>query len=112
MLQAIRSKTASIVVKALAGLLIISFAAWGIEDFIGARATETSVAKVGEREIDPFEYEYEVDAETQQLRRAFGGQLTDAQLASLGLGTAVLQRMINDTAIINKSLNMSQPNWA
>lgn len=103
MLQAIRSKTASIVVKALAGLLIISFAAWGIEDFIGARATETSVAKVGEREIDPFEYEYEVDAETQQLRRAFGGQLTDAQLASLGLGTAVLQRMINDTAIIAES---------
>ena len=73
MLQAIRSKTASIVVKALAGLLIISFAAWGIEDFIGARATETSVAKVGEREIDPFEYEYEVDAETQQLRRALVG---------------------------------------
>lgn len=103
MLQAIRSKTASIVVKALAGLLIISFAAWGIEDFIGARATETSVAKVGEREIDPFEFEYEVDAETQQMRRAFGGQLTDAQLASLGLGNAVLQRMINDTAIIAES---------
>lgn len=103
MLQAIRSKTASIVVKALAGLLIISFAAWGIEDFIGARATETTVAKVGEREIDPFEYEYEVDAETQQLRRAFGGQLTDEQLASLGLGNAVLQRMINDTAIIAES---------
>lgn len=100
MLQAIRSKTASIVVKALAGLLIISFAAWGIEDFIGARATETSVAKVGDREIDPFEFEYELDSETQQLRRAFGGQLTDEQLSSLGLGDAVLQRMINDTAMI------------
>ncbi len=103
MLQAIRSKTASIVVKALAGLLIISFAAWGIEDFIGARATETSVAKVGDREIDPFEYEYEFEAEIQQLRRAFGGQLTDEQLASLGLGDAVLKRMINDTAIIAES---------
>lgn len=106
MLQAIRSKTASIVVKALAGLLIISFAAWGIEDFIGARATETSVAKVGDREIDPFEYEYEFEAEIQQLRRAFGGQLTDEQLASLGLGDAVLQRMINDTAIIAESQDL------
>jgi peptidyl-prolyl cis-trans isomerase D len=106
MLQAIRSKTASIVVKALAGLLIISFAAWGIEDFIGARATETSVAKVGDREIDPFEYEYEFEAEIQQLRRAFGGQLTDEQLASLGLGNAVLQRMINDTAIITESQSL------
>lgn len=103
MLQAIRSKTASIVVKALAGLLIISFAAWGIEDFIGARATETFVAKVGEREIDPLEFEYELEAETQQLRRAFGGQLTDEQLSSLGLGDAVLQRMINDTAMVAES---------
>ncbi len=103
MLQAIRSKTASIVVKALAGLLIISFAAWGIEDFIGARATDTSVATVGDIDIDPFEFEYEVQRETQRMRRAFGGQLTDEQLIGLGVGNSVLQRMINDTALSLKS---------
>lgn len=106
MLQAIRSKTASIVVKALAGLLIISFAAWGVEDFISARAIETAVAKVGENEIDPLEFEYEVENETQRLRRAFGGQLTDEQMAALGLGDMVLQRMINDTAIRTESRDL------
>lgn len=103
MLQAIRSKTASIVVKALAGLLIISFAAWGVEDFISARAVETAVATVGDSEIDPLEFEYELENETQRLRRAFGGQLTDEQMAALGLGDAVLQRMINDTAVRTES---------
>jgi peptidyl-prolyl cis-trans isomerase D len=58
MLQAIRSKTASIVVKLLAGLLIISFAAWGIEDFIGSKASELTVATVGDRDIDPVEFDY------------------------------------------------------
>lgn len=103
MLQAIRSKTASLVVKALAGLLIVSFAAWGIEDFIGARATETSVATVGEIDIDPIEFEFEVQRETQRMRRAFGGQLTDEQLIGLGVGNSVLQRMINDVALTLKA---------
>ncbi len=103
MLQAIRSKTGSIVVKALAGLLILAFAAWGVEDFISSRATETSVANVGGIDIDPFEFEYEVQRETQRMRRTFGGQLTDEQLIGLGVGNSVLQRMINDTALTQKS---------
>ena len=99
MLQAIRGKTASIVAKALALLLIVAFAAWGVEDFIGARATETHVATVGDRDIDPQAFEYELSLETQRLRRAFGGALTDEQMLGLGIGNAVLQRMINDVAL-------------
>lgn len=99
MLQAIRGKTASIVVKLLAALLIVSFAAWGVEDFISARATETHVATVGGRDIDPYAFERELDLESQRLSRAFGGQLTSEQLIGLGIGNAVLQRMINDAAL-------------
>ena len=74
MLQAIRSKTASLVVKLLAGLLIISFAAWGIQDIIGTSASELTVATVGDTDIDPREFDYELSRETQRLRQAFGGQ--------------------------------------
>ena len=106
MLQAIRSKTASIVVKALAGLLIISFAAWGIQDIIGTSASELTVASVGERDIDPQEFDYELSRETQRLRQTFGGSLTEEQLVGLGIGNAVLQRMINDAALASKAADL------
>lgn len=106
MLQAIRSKTASIVVKALAGLLIISFAAWGIEDFISARATDVGVATVGPNKIDPLEFEYELARESDRMRQTFGGQLTQEQLIGLGIGNAVLQRMINEQALSIRSKEM------
>ncbi len=106
MLQAIRGKTASIVVKLLAGLLIVSFAAWGVEDFISARATDTVVASVGERDIDPLDLEYELSRETARLRQMFGGQLNEAQLAQLGIGQAVLQRMINDAALSQQAADL------
>lgn len=103
MLQAIRGKTASIVVKALAGLLIISFAAWGVGDFITARATDVSVATVGKTDIEPQALEYELSRETQRLRQAFGGQLSEEQLLQFGIGDAVLQRLINDQALLIKA---------
>ncbi|MEX0694997.1 MAG: SurA N-terminal domain-containing protein [Rhodospirillales bacterium] len=106
MLQAIRSKTASIVVKVLAGLLILSFAVWGIEDMILSKATDLSVASVGARDIDPSEFEYELSRETQRLRQTLGGQLTEEQLIGLGVGNAVLQRMINDAALSEKAESM------
>lgn len=106
MLQAIRSKTASLVVKLLAGLLIISFAAWGIQDIIGTSASELTVAKVGDTEIDPQEFDYELSRETQRLRQVFGGQLTEEQINNLGIGNAVLQRMINDAALAEKAADM------
>lgn len=106
MLQAIRSKTASIVVKALAGLLIISFAAWGIQDILVTRASELTVASVGDRDIDPVEFDYELSRETQRLRQNFGGALTDEQIINLGIGNAVLQRMINDAALAAKAAKL------
>lgn len=106
MLQAIRSKTASIVVKVLAGLLILSFAAWGIEDVIGTSASELSVATVGDQDIPPLEFEYELARETQRLRQTFGGQLSEEQLLAFGIGNGVLQRMINEQAVSMSTAKM------
>ena len=108
MLQAIRSKTGSLIVKALAGVLILSFAAWGIEDVIGTSASELSVATVGKQDIPPLEFEYELARETQRLRQTFGGQLSEEQLLAFGIGNGVLQRMINEQAVTMTSAKMGQ----
>src|SRR5439155_13289828 len=47
MLQAIRSKAGSLVVKLLFAFLIISFGVWGIGDIFRQRGVETTVATVG-----------------------------------------------------------------
>lgn len=99
MLQKIRSKTASIVAKALAGLLIISFAAWGVNDFIGQRISDVYVAKVGDIEIKPDHFETELQNETRRMQQAFGNALTPDQLRNFGLGAAVLDRLVNDAAL-------------
>ena len=51
MLEAIRSRATSIVVKILFILLIISFGAWGIGDMIRSGTSVTKVAEVGPVEI-------------------------------------------------------------
>ena len=51
MLDAIRKRSGSIVVKVLLFLLILSFAAWGIGDYIGGGSSDRGVAIVGESKI-------------------------------------------------------------
>ena len=51
MLQAIRSRAGSFVVKGLFGLLILTFGIWGIGDIFRNRPTDTVVATVGDESI-------------------------------------------------------------
>ena len=51
MLQAIRSKAGSFVVKGLFVLLILTFGVWGIGDIFRNRPTDTVIATVGDQNI-------------------------------------------------------------
>jgi hypothetical protein len=51
MLQAIRSKVASWVAKALFAMLILSFAVWGIGDIFTQRTVQPNVATVGDTKV-------------------------------------------------------------
>lgn len=97
MLNKMRKATGSFVAKLLAGLLIISFGAWGIGDYIGGRAQDEAVAKVGDREIGPYELQRAVDREIERLQPLFGGNLSREQAAQLGLGRSALQNLVRDT---------------
>src|SRR5260370_14561957 len=50
-LQAIRSRAGSLVVKLLFGLLILTFGVWGIGDIFRNRPTETVIVTVGDQKI-------------------------------------------------------------
>ena len=71
MLQAIRSRAGSLVVKALFGLLILTFGVWGIGDIFRNRPTDTVIVTVGDHSIRGEELQAAVRRELDRLREEF-----------------------------------------
>ena len=90
MLGAIRKRSGSILVKLLLGLLILSFGAWGISDVFRTRASDTSVARVGDREITPNQLGNDYRRELSRLQTVFGGNFDPQQARTMGLAEMVL----------------------
>jgi peptidyl-prolyl cis-trans isomerase D len=96
MLQAIRSKASSLVVKLLFAALIVSFGIWGIGDIFRNRGADTTVATVGDRKIDTLALNQAVRQDAERWRQALRGAPLDAeQLKRLGVVYTALQRLIN-----------------
>ena len=87
MLQAIRKRSGSILVKLLLGLLILAFASWGIGDVIRTRVADAPVATVGGIDISAQELSTE-------LRRRLRGAADLEQARAMGLVDALLDLLV------------------
>jgi len=97
MMQAIRGKAGSIMVKVLFGLLIISFGLWGVSDylFLQDRASpETVIAKVGGQEIRAEELRQAMQPAIERMRAQFGGGVDVQMMKQLGIVDSVLGQLI------------------
>jgi peptidyl-prolyl cis-trans isomerase D len=103
-LEAIRKRSGSIVVKILFGLLILSFAAWGIGDFLTPKAQDRIVATVGEASISAVDLERQAETEIRRMRELLGARFDREQARALGLYNAVLARMIQETVLDQAAL--------
>src|SRR3954470_5957170 len=74
MMQAIRGRAGSIIVKILFGLLILSFGAWGISDYLFRirGPQETVVATVGDEQIHAAELQRTLEPAVERMRAQFG----------------------------------------
>ena len=97
MLEAIRKRSASFLIKILFGLLILSFAAWGIGDIFRGRAGTTNAATVGDVDIPPERLNNEYQRELRNLRIRLGTALTAEQARALGVVHMVLGRLVEQT---------------
>ncbi len=83
MLQVLRKQAGSWVAKILLGLLILSFAVWGINDiFLGER--DPVVATVGGVKITSSELNREFRRELARVSPMFGGRLDREQAKQMG----------------------------
>jgi len=95
MLSTLRKQTGSIVIKALLILLIISFGAWGIQDWLSPAISGNFVATVGGQEIAPSQLQRRVQSQMNRLRAVFGNQISIDQARQLGLVNVSLNELIS-----------------
>jgi peptidyl-prolyl cis-trans isomerase D len=98
MLNSLRKSAGSWFVKILLGLLVASFAIWGIGDIFRG-GTTTTVAEVGDKEISAFEYQRDYINQVNTLSSRLGRQLTAQEARAFGIPQSVLQNTISRTAI-------------
>ena len=100
MLQSIRTKTASWVVKILFALLVLSFAVWGVEDMFRGGSTSNIVITVEDVEIPAQQVSERLQSEIATLRQRFGQTITTEQARQLGLLDTVIDSMANDAVFL------------
>ena len=99
MLQAIRSRAGSYVVKGLFALLILTFGIWGIGDIFRTRGADTVVATVGDQSIRAEELQTALRRALEQLSARFGNAIDLQQAKQLGLVDQTLGQLIDRSLI-------------
>jgi peptidyl-prolyl cis-trans isomerase D len=94
MLQSIRNQAASWVVKLLFVLLILSFGAWGVTDYMNVSGTRSTPITVGDATIDPAQLNQAVNAEVQRMRQFLGPQFSREQAKAFGIVDNVLDGLV------------------
>ncbi|MEL6482509.1 MAG: SurA N-terminal domain-containing protein, partial [Pseudomonadota bacterium] len=98
MLEFIRRGVKSIFAKILLGVLVLSFAVWGIGDiftFSGA----TAVGKVGDQEVSADAYADALGRNQARISQEAGRLVTLADMRDQGFGLRILQSLLRDATI-------------
>ena len=80
-------------------LLILSFAVWGIADYITGGAGGGALATVGTKEITADEFQRAFGNELNALSRQAGRRITYEQARAVGLDSRVLSQLIGSSAV-------------
>jgi peptidyl-prolyl cis-trans isomerase D len=98
MMDSLRNAAKGTVAKILLGILVLSFAIWGIQDiFRGFQAKD--LATVGERALSSEEFRIQLNQAMQRMSQQSGQQVTLEDARKFGLPQQILDRMIALAAI-------------
>ncbi len=95
MLTAIREGSKGWISGIIIGLIVLTFALWGISSYLEGGG-EVPVATVNGEAIDLYTYQNELSRQRQALTSQFGGSVTADMLESLGIQQRVLDNLIDN----------------
>lgn len=102
MLQTFREHSGGIFAKIIFGLIIASFALFGVGDMFRTYTSRRPLATVGGTTIAQEEFQRDYDQMMKNVQVAFKGKITPAEIKSLGIQTRVLNGLIDRTLIQNE----------
>ena len=106
MLQSMRQSTQSTAAKVIIGLIVLSFAAFGLETLLPG-GTGTSVAEVNGEEITPFALQEAVTQQKRQLVSILGEDIDPAMLDDERLQPRALESLIQRALLLQKALELN-----
>lgn len=105
MLDALRRGVGTWVAKVFIGLLVMSFAIWGISDVFTGFGNN-SVAQVGDTEISSLEFETAYRRQLDNLSQQLNQPITPEQGAAFGIPTQVLSQLLAEAALNDVASNL------
>jgi peptidyl-prolyl cis-trans isomerase D len=94
MLDSLRRHATGWVAKVLFGILVLSFAIWGIGDIFRAPHAGSTLVEVAGTDVPMREVSNEFEARLQQMQEQFGGNLDRRAAVSLGLMNQALDATV------------------
>ena len=99
MLESLKKWASGWVAFFLIGLLILSFAIWGVADYITGGAGGGALATVGGKEISANQFQRAFSNEINTLSQQAGRRISYDQARAVGLDNRVLSQLIGSTAV-------------
>ena len=106
MLNKLRKQAGKVLMSFLFGMLIFSFAIWGIGDIFRGSGHATNVAEVGGSEISAELFNQYLRRDVNRLQSQFGGRLEIEQIRALGIVERLLQELVSGTLLDQQANQM------
>jgi len=106
MLDKLRKQAAKIFMSFLFGMLILSFAIWGVGDIFRSTSRTTVVATVGDSEVSAKLFSQYLTRDINRLQNQFGGRLDAEQIRALGIPERLLRDLISGTLLDEQANNL------
>lgn len=103
MLQDIRDKSQGIVVKVIIGVVIVTFALFGVEALVQSFTSTDTVAEVDGKEITRTQLLQTAETQRRQLISMMGGQIDPAMLEDNALQRRALDELIQRAVLTNQA---------
>lgn len=104
MLQFIRDRAQGWIAWVIVGLIIIPFALWGLNEYVGG-GTEIAAAEVNGQNISQRQLQETYYRQRQRLQEMFGDQLPEELFSESAMKQQLLQQLIEDELLLQSSFS-------